>query len=93
MRLRAAVVAVVLAVSVVGCSGGEGDDLSLPASEAEQYTTAYMSRVVPAPEGDVLVLRDSAGGDVATFAYGDAETEEALCLVDQVQGQLLSRGC
>lgn len=141
----AAVVATVSLLS--GCSGGQ-DPLALPESEAEQYPTAYLSRVEPAPKGgdlaegggefvvveqnadiridmggwyiedddgnrlplgigrqidvgselrvysscgestdeavfacsdvevlddggDVLTLRDSAGGEVAVFAYGD----------------------
>lgn len=38
---------------LAGCAAGD-DALRLPEAEAQQYPTAYMSRVEPSPEGDDL---------------------------------------
>lgn len=61
---RVVALTAVLVASSVGC-GAEQDPFVLPEDEAEQYETAYLARVEPAPDGDDLA---EAGGEYVVVA-------------------------
>lgn len=92
MRFRAGVVvcSVVAAVVLAGCSSTDADGLSLPESEAEQYPTAYLSRVQPAPEGDDLA--EGAGELVVIEQNADIRVDMGGWYIEDADGNRLNLG-
>lgn len=92
MRSRAAVAvcSVVAAVVLAGCSSTDADGLSLPESEAEQYPTAYLSRVEPAPEGDDLA--EGAGEFLVIEQNADIRLDMGGWFIEDADGNQLNLG-
>lgn len=86
---RAVVLAVVLVASSVGC-GAEQDPFALPEEEAEQYATAYLARVEPAPEGEDLA---EGGGEYVVVANNaDIRVDMGGWYIDDAAGNRLDLG-
>lgn len=90
MRVRFLLVSVGLASLVVGCSQNAEDPFSLPASEAGQYPTAYMSRVEPAPEGDDFA--EGGGEFVVIEQNADIRVDMGGWYVEDADGNRLDLG-
>ena len=92
MRSRAAVAvcSVVAAVVLAACSSSGADGLSLPESEAEEYPTAYLSRVEPAPEGDDLA--EGAGEYVVIEQNADIRVDMGGWYIEDANGNRLNLG-
>ena len=87
---RAVAVAVLLvAASVAGCAA-EQDPFALPEDEAEQYTTAYLARVEPAPDGDDLA--DGGGEYVVIANNADIRVDMGGWYIDDTAGNRLNLG-
>ena len=74
---------------VSGCSSGE-DPFTLPESEAEQYPTAYLSRVGPAPQGDDLV--EGGGEYVVVEQNSDIRIDMGGWYIEDADGNTLPLG-
>lgn len=86
---RAVVLAVLASVSAAGC-GAEQDPFALPEEEAEQYPTAYLARVAPAPEGDDLA--DGKGEYVVVANNADIRVDMGGWYIDDAAGNRLNLG-
>lgn len=90
MRLDPHMAAVAaLVVVVAGCSA-ESDPLALPEEQAEQYPTAYISQVEPAPEGDDLA--EGAGEFVVIEQNADIRVDMGGWYIDDADGNRLNLG-
>lgn len=82
--------ALLAALLLGGCSGSAADGFSLPDSEAEQYPTAYLARVDPAPEGDDLV---KGGGEFVVIEQNaDIRVDMGGWYVEDADGNRLNLG-
>lgn len=90
MRVRLLLGSVVIAGLTIGCSGAVEDPFSLPESEAEQYSTAYMSRVNPAPDGDDLA--EGGGEFVVIEQNADIRVDMGGWYIEDADGNRLNLG-
>lgn len=88
LRVRAGGV-LVLALLSVSCSSA-GDRLVLPESEAEQYPTAYLSRVEPAPQGEDLA--EGSGEYVVIEQNADIRVDMGGWYIEDSGGKRLNLG-
>lgn len=92
MRLDRCRVVALLAVPLLllaGC-GAEQDPFSLPEDEADQYPTAYLVRVEPAPDGDDLA--DGGGEYVVIANNADIRVDMGGWWIDDAAGNRLDLG-
>lgn len=87
---RAVALADVLATSTVAGCGAEQAPFVLPEYEAEQYATAYLARVEPAPEGDDLT--DGGGEYVVIANNADIRVDMGGWYIDDAAGTRLNLG-
>lgn len=74
----------------LGACGAEQDPFTLPDDEAEQYDTAYLAAVEPAPEGDDLV--EGAGEYVLIANNADIRVDMGGWYVEDRAGNRLNLG-
>jgi hypothetical protein len=74
---------------LAACSSG-GGDLVLPESDAQTYTTAYMSRVEPAPEGDDVA--EGSGEYVLIEQNADIRVDMGGWYIEDGDGNRLNLG-
>lgn len=89
VRARAVVLPAVLLTVLVGC-GADEDPFTLPAEQAEEYATAYLARVEPAPEGDDLA--EGAGEYVLIANNADIRVDMGGWYVEDAEGNRLNLG-
>ena len=87
---RAVALAALLATTAVAGCGAEQDPFVLPEDEAEQYATAYLLRVEPAPSGDDLV--DGGGEYVVIANNADIRVDMGGWYIDDAAGNRLNLG-
>lgn len=89
---RFRVVVGALSLLLIGSCSSSSDALVLPESEAEaeQYPTAYLSRVEPAAEGDDLA--EGAGEFVVIEQNADIRVDMGGWWIDDADGNRLSLG-
>jgi hypothetical protein len=90
--MRVSATAVVIGVCLGGFSAcaADTDPFTVPESEAEQYSTAYLSRVVPAPEGDDLA--EGGGEFVVIEQNADIRVDMGGWYIEDSDGNRLSLG-
>lgn len=76
-------------IMLAGC-GEEQDPLTLPDDQAEQYATAYLLRVEPAPDGDDLT--DGGGEYVVIANNADIRVDMGGWYIDDAAGNRLNLG-
>lgn len=92
MRLNRARAVALLALPLIGLAGcgAEQDPFSLPDDQAEQYATAYLLRVEPAPDGDDLA--DGGGEYVVVANNADIRVDMGGWYIDDAAGNRLNLG-
>lgn len=83
-------IALAVAGLVAGCSSSTDAHLKLPDSEAEQYPTAYLSRVEPAPQGGDLA--EGAGEHVVIAQNADIRVDMGGWYIEDADGNRLALG-
>ena len=83
--------ATVLSIALLAaCSGSAENSWSLSESETEQYPTAYLSRVDPAPEGDDL--EEGAGEFVVVKQNAHIRVDMGGWYIEDTDGNRLNLG-
>ena len=88
-RPRAVALLALSLIALAGC-GSEQDPFTLPDDQAEQYATAYLLRVEPAPDGDDLA--EGAGEYVVIANNADIRVDMGGWYIDDTAGNRLNLG-
>lgn len=88
-RPRAVALLAISLIVVAGC-GAEPDPFALTDDEADQFPTAYLARVEPAPDGDDLA---EDGGEYVVIANNaDIRVDMGGWYIDDATGNRLNLG-